>query len=120
MSNAEPEPSRPYHHGDLRAALLEAAAEEIGAVGVAQLSLRARARRAGVSHAAPAHHFGDKTGLLTALAAEGFRILHRHTSPTLGRPDALVRAGEQYVAFALAHPAHFSVMFDPHLLRMSD
>jgi len=110
----------PYHHGDLRAALLEAAAEEIDRVGVAKLSLRELARRAGVSHAAPAHHFGDKTGLLTALATEGFRMLHERTGPTLGRPDALVRAGEQYVEFALEHPAHFSVMFDPHLLRMSD
>ena len=120
MSNPETEPSAAYHHGDLRSALLQAAAEEISAVGVTQLSLRELARRAGVSHAAPAHHFGDKTGLLTALAAEGFRVLHEHTSPVLGRPDALVRAGEKYVAFALAHPAHFAVMFDPHLLRMSD
>jgi AcrR family transcriptional regulator len=120
MRNSAPEPSAAYHHGDLRSALLQAAAEEISTAGVAQLSLRELARRAGVSHAAPAHHFGDKTGLLTALATEGFRVLHEHTSPVLGRPDALVRAGEQYVAFALAHPAHFSVMFDPHLLRMSD
>jgi AcrR family transcriptional regulator len=84
------------------------------------MSLREIARRAGVSHAAPAHHFGDKTGLLTALATDGFRILHERTGATLGEPGALVRAGEQYVAFALEHPAHFSVMFDPHLLRMSD
>jgi AcrR family transcriptional regulator len=111
---------RPYHHGDLRSVLLKAAAQEITRVGVAQLSLRELARRAGVSHAAPAHHFGDKTGLLTALATEGFRILHERTSPVIGHGDALVRAGEQYIAFALAHPAHFSVMFDPHLLRMSD
>jgi AcrR family transcriptional regulator len=109
-----------YHHGDLRSTLLDAAAQEIDRVGVAKLSLRELARRAGVSHAAPAHHFGDKTGLLTVLATEGFRILHELTGPMLGRPDALVRAGEQYVVFALEHPAHFSVMFDPHLLRMSD
>ena len=78
------------------------------------------ARRLGVSHAAPAHHFGDKAGLLTALATEGFRMLHGQTSRVLGRPDALVRVGEGSVVFALAHPAHFAVMFDPHLLRMSD
>jgi AcrR family transcriptional regulator len=120
MPNTGTEPSTAYHHGDLRSALLQAAVQEISTAGVAHLSLRELARRAGVSHAAPAHHFGDKTGLLTALATEGFRILHEHTSPVLGRPDALVRAGEQYVAFALAHPAHFSVMFDPHLLRMGD
>jgi AcrR family transcriptional regulator len=109
-----------YHHGDLRSTLLLAAAAEIDRVGVAKLSLRELARRAGVSHAAPAHHFGDKTGLLTALATEGFHLLHERTRPTLGRPDALVRAGEQYVAFAIEKPAHFSVMFDPHLLRMDD
>jgi AcrR family transcriptional regulator len=120
MPDLDPGPERPYHHGDLRSALLQTAAEEISRVGVAQLSMRELARRAGVSHAAPAHHFGDKTGLLTALATDGFRILHEHTSPTLGRPDALVRAGEQYVAFALLHPAHFAVMFDPQLLRMTD
>jgi AcrR family transcriptional regulator len=120
MPNLDTRPPAAYHHGDLRSALLRAAAEEISTTGVAQLSLRELARRLGVSHAAPAHHFGDKTGLLTALAAEGYRILHEHTSPVLGSPDALVRAGEQYVAFALAHPAHFSVMFDPHLLRTSD
>jgi AcrR family transcriptional regulator len=120
MPNLDTGPPTAYHHGDLRSALLRAAAEEISTTGVAQLSLRELARRVGVSHAAPAHHFGDKTGLLTALAAEGYRILHEHTSPVLGSPDALVRAGEQYVAFALAHPAHFSVMFDPHLLRSGD
>jgi AcrR family transcriptional regulator len=120
MPNSGSEPPTTYHHGDLRAVLLDAAAEEITAAGVAHLSLRELARRAGVSHAAPAHHFGDKTGLLTALATDGFRILHEHTSRVLGRPDALVRGAEQYVAFALAHPAHFLVMFDPHLLRMTD
>ncbi|HEY1832438.1 MAG TPA: TetR/AcrR family transcriptional regulator [Acidimicrobiales bacterium] len=119
MAKAEAKPGT-YHHGDLRAALLRAAVGEITRDGVNNLSMRAVARRAGVSHAAPAHHFGDKTGLLTALAAEGFGILHQMTTPTLGRDDALVRAGEAYVEFALAHPAHFAVMFDPHLLRMDD
>lgn len=114
------ETGAPYHHGDLRSVLLAVAAQEIDRVGVAKMSLRELARRAGVSHAAPAHHFGDKTGLLTALATDGFRILHERTGPTLGEPDALVRAGGQYVAFALEHRAHFSVMFDSHLLRMSD
>ncbi|NRB03591.1 MAG: TetR family transcriptional regulator, partial [Rhodobacteraceae bacterium] len=62
-----------YHHGDLRAALIEAGLQELEATGTEAFSLRKVARRAGVSHAAPAHHFGDVTGLLTALAAEGFR-----------------------------------------------
>jgi AcrR family transcriptional regulator len=115
-----PVPPRPYHHGDLRASLLAAAADEIETVGTAQLSLRALARRAGVSHAAPAHHFGDKRGLFTALAAEGFLMLHRRTRAALGRPDALVVAGERYVAFALDHPAHFHVMWDTSLVDPSD
>jgi AcrR family transcriptional regulator len=109
-----------YHHGDLRRALLDAAAEEIDAVGVSALSLRELARRTGVSHAAPAHHFGDKTGLFTALAAEGFRLLHEQTAPGLQRSDALVQAGIGYLRFAVAHPAHFTVMYQAHLLDLAD
>src|ERR1700722_1957317 len=112
--------TRPYHHGDLRAALLAAGADEIGVTGTAGLSLRALARRAGVSHAAPAHHFGDKRGLFTALAAQGFRMLHTRTSDALSRPDALVTTGQRYVEFALDHPAHFQVMWDTSLLNSLD
>jgi AcrR family transcriptional regulator len=115
-----PRDQRPYHHGNLRESLLAAAAEEILTAGTAGLSLRSLARRAGVSHAAPAHHFGDKRGLFTALAAEGFRMLHHRTRPALGRPDALLAAGKRYVAFALDHPAHFEVMFDIPLLDPMD
>src|SRR5213080_824442 len=68
-------PPRPYHHGDLRRALMRAALDAIVEGGPANLSLRDLARRAGVSHAAPAHHFGDKAGLLTSIAAEGYRRL---------------------------------------------
>ena len=71
----QPEPrraARPYHHGALRAALLAAAEAELAETGIERFSLRSVAKRAGVSHAAPAHHFGDTGGLLTALAAEGF------------------------------------------------
>src|SRR5262252_290185 len=63
--------AQPYHHGNLRAALLEAAEAELEAQGIEAFSLRGVAKRAGVSHAAPAHHFGDANGLLTGLAAEG-------------------------------------------------
>jgi AcrR family transcriptional regulator len=117
-----PPTSTRYHHGDLRRALLSAAAEEIAANGVAALSLRELARRAGVSHAAPAHHFKDKRGVFTALAAEGFALLHAMTTEVLVAEvdDALVRAGECYVEFALEHPAHFAVMFDAALLDYSD
>jgi AcrR family transcriptional regulator len=109
-----------YHHGDLRRALLDAAVEEIEASGVNGLSLRELARRTGVSHAAPAHHFGDKSGLFTALAAEGFRLLHERTSPGLARPDPLVQAGIGYLAFAVAYPAHFTVMYQAQLLDLTD
>jgi AcrR family transcriptional regulator len=101
-----------YHHGDLRRQVLTAAAEAIAEHGVAAVSLRDLARQAGVSHAAPAHHFGNKTGLLTALAAEGFERL----ADELGAADGLREMGVAYVRFALDHPAHFRVMFDSDLL----
>lgn len=109
-----------YHHGNLRAAMLAAAADEVQAVGPARLSLRELARRVGVSHAAPAHHFTDKTGLFTALAAEGFELLHQRTTPELASPGALARTGIRYVEFALEHPGHFAVMFDASLLDDTD
>ena len=107
---------RPYHHGDLRAALLAAAEAELAEVGVEGFSLRKVARRAGVSHAAPAHHFGDVGGLLTALAAEGYRRFlatqGRHEAGAA--PDAvaqMVAAGQGYVAFAMERPALFRLLF---------
>lgn len=106
-----------YHHGDLRRALLAAAVDEINANGPAALSLRELARRTGVSHAAPKHHFGDKAGLLTALAAEGFRLLHRELAAAGGD---LLEVGVAYVRFAVEHPAHFQVMFQPTLYRAGD
>ncbi|MFG2370783.1 TetR/AcrR family transcriptional regulator [Streptomyces sp. NPDC048504] len=107
---------RPYHHGDLRRAILTAALDVIAADGPSALSLRDLARRAGVSHAAPAHHFKDRTGLLTAIAAEGFGLL----AGTIGEAADLKDAGVRYVRFAREHPAHFQVMFAPDLLRASD
>src|SRR5207248_7824414 len=67
--------ARPYHHGDLRAALLEAVAEVVREGGLGQVSLREVARRVPVTHAAAAHHFGNKAGLLTALATQGYSLL---------------------------------------------
>jgi len=67
--------ARPYHHGDLPRVLLDTATQAILEVGPAAVSLRDLARRAGVSHAAPAYHFGDKAGLLTAVAVDGFERL---------------------------------------------
>ncbi|MDQ0378488.1 TetR/AcrR family transcriptional regulator [Amycolatopsis thermophila] len=107
-----------YHHGDLRRAILTAAAEAITEHGATALSLRDVARRAGVSHAAPVHHFGDKAGVLTALAAEGFALL---ADALAARRDAgLVETGVAYVRFAVAHRAHFDVMFRPDLHRPDD
>ncbi|MDL5202030.1 TetR/AcrR family transcriptional regulator [Streptomyces sp. ALI-76-A] len=108
--------SRSYHHGDLRRAILTAALDVIAADGPSALSLRDLARRAGVSHAAPAHHFKDRTGLLTAIAAEGFGLL----AGTVREAADLKDAGVRYVRFARDHPAHFAVMFAPELLRPDD
>ncbi|MEV6527059.1 TetR/AcrR family transcriptional regulator [Longispora sp. NPDC051575] len=103
-----------YHHGDLRRTLLATAAEAIAETGPAALSLRDLARRAGVSHAAPAHHFGDKLGLLTALAIEGYELLAEALTAAGGD---ILDAGVAYIRFAMAHPAHFEVMFHPTLYR---
>lgn len=107
-----------YHHGDLRRTFLAAAADSIAESGVAKLSLRALAKDVGVSNAAPTHHFGDKTGLLTALATEGFDLLAQAT--TSPSAPGLVDRGVAYVQFALDHPSHFAVMFEPALLRADD
>ncbi|MEU9675415.1 MULTISPECIES: TetR/AcrR family transcriptional regulator [Streptomyces] len=110
------ERERTYHHGDLRRAILTAALDVIATEGPAALSLRDLARRAGVSHAAPAHHFKDRTGLLTAVAAEGYELF---ADALAGAPDLRER-GVAYVRFAATHPAHFQVMFQPDLHRADD
>jgi AcrR family transcriptional regulator len=105
-----------YHHGDLRNALVEAAARLMVEQGIANVSLREVARKAGVSHAAPYHHFSDKSGLLAAVAEEGFkrfnsyqiRALRRATNQPIQKLKAL---GHAYVRFAIAHPSFFRIMF---------
>jgi AcrR family transcriptional regulator len=89
-----------YHHGDLRRVLLENAAQVVEAEGPAALSLRAVARRAGVSHGAPARHFADKAALLTAVATEGMRNYHEALT------DALRDAGDTGLARARAAALH--------------
>ncbi|MYS83567.1 TetR/AcrR family transcriptional regulator [Embleya scabrispora] len=112
---------RPYHHGDLRRAVLTAALDVVASDGIGAISLRDLARRAGVSHAAPAHHFGDKTGLLTAIAAEGYGLLADTLAEVApGDLDALRELGVRYVRFALAHRAHFEVMNRPHAVDGTD
>ncbi|MBR1282702.1 WHG domain-containing protein [Bradyrhizobium sp. AUGA SZCCT0177] len=105
----------PYHHGDLREALLQAAERVLERDGLAGLTLRAVAREAGVSHAAPTHHFGDLTGLVSELAAIGFRMFNEAmtaagNSETLPIMKGLASA-KAYVAYAQAHPGMYGVMF---------
>jgi AcrR family transcriptional regulator len=107
-----------YHHGDLRAALLKAAEEIIRDSGLESLTLRACARKAGVSHGAPAHHFGNVTGLLTELAAEGFERLAKAMEPerVKNADDDLEASGLGYIQFAMKWPEHFRVMWRSELL----
>ena len=109
-----PAQDRGYHHGALRAVLIEAAESVIAERGVDRFSLREVARRAGVSPAAPAHHFGDSRGLLTAVAAEAFRRFGDALaeSDPGGLRERRIRAqGLAYVRFALAERAKFDTRF---------
>ncbi|MBO0849819.1 MAG: TetR/AcrR family transcriptional regulator [Pseudonocardia sp.] len=111
---------RRYHHGRLRQAAIEAAVAEVRKVGASGISMREIARRAGVSHAALAYQFGDKAGIFTAIATEGFQMATKAIAPTATGPDGFIRGGAVYVGFALAHPGHFEVMFRPDLYRGDD
>jgi AcrR family transcriptional regulator len=106
-----------YHHGDLKAEILAKAANLVAERGADGISLRELSREAGVSHAAPAHHFTDRRGLFTALAAQGWRLLAE--ALTGARPD-FVDAALAYVRFALDHPGHYAVMFDRSLVNPGD
>ena len=104
-----------YHHGDLRSALLDAAIELIAERGLTGLSLRECARRAGVSHGAPARHFPDKNALVLAIAQQGFEQLAaagvaamQEVADPIERLDAY---GVAYVRFAVEQPVLFRVMF---------
>jgi len=119
-SVATSENGRPYHHGDLRRVLLDEAVASLRESGPAALSLRDLARRAGVSHAAPAHHFGDKRGLLTAVAAEGFRRLSATLGATYKATGDFAEVGVAYVRFAVEQRPYFDVMFRPDLYDPDD
>ncbi len=110
-------PRKTYHHGDLKAAILTHAAELVAERGADGLSLRELARAAGVSHAAPAHHFTDRRGLFTALAAQGWRLLAAALAQS--RPE-FGDAALAYVGFAVEHPGHYEVMFDRSLVNPAD
>ena len=118
-----------YHHGDLRRALLDAAAELLEQRGVEGLTLREVARRAGVSHAATYHHFVDRAALIAALVESGFRqlTLAMQTAAAAvggGVPgstlDRLRAIGVAYVVFATQHPALFRLLCRPELFAASD
>lgn len=105
-----------YHHGDLRAALIAGAEEMLAETGAEGFSLRHLAKRVGVSHSAPAHHFGDAHGLLCALAAAGFRRLlaameAREAGAGPDPASRLLASGLGYVDFAESAPALFQLMF---------
>src|SRR5258707_6820658 len=113
----------PYHHGALRDALLRAAEVVLERDGLAGLTLRAVAREAGVSHAAPTHHFGDLTGLVSELAAIGFRqfnaaMVAAGASATGPSEKAMARA-KAYVGYAQAHPGMYGLMFRTERLDMT-
>jgi AcrR family transcriptional regulator len=113
----------PYHHGALHDALLEAAERVLERDGLSGLTLRAVAREAGVSHAAPTHHFGDLTGLVSELAAIGFRQFNAAmtaagSTGTAPLEKAMARA-KAYVAYAQAHPGMYGLMFRTERLDMT-
>jgi AcrR family transcriptional regulator len=99
---------------------MDSALELVADGGPATVSLREVARRAGVSHAAPTHHFSDKTGLMTALAAEGWAQLADALATTAARTGDFAELGVSYVLFATDHPGYFSIMRRPELVRSDD
>ena len=111
--------ARPYHHGDLRRALLEAALAILRERGPEGLTLRAVARAAGVSQTAPYRHFADRAALVAGVAEDGFRRLFARLWQAVAAPLApdeterarLQRLALEYLRFALEHPAEYRIMF---------
>jgi AcrR family transcriptional regulator len=112
-----------YHHGHLRAALVSAALELLEESGETELSLRAVARRAGVSPAAPYRHYADREALVSAVAAVGYRELAERLAaahPSPSTPEQLASVAIAYVQFALERPALFRIMFGEPCDRDND
>ena len=110
-------PRRPYHHGNLREALLEAAERAVEAAGAGSLTLRELSRGLGVSHASPRRHFIDKQALLDALAQRGFERLGTALARAAkdrgqGFDQRLTQLARAHVRFALRHPALFALMLE--------
>lgn len=112
--------SRPYHHGHLERAAIDGAIDEVETVGVAAVSMRRIARRAGVSHSALAYQFGDKAGIFTAVATEGFVLQADMIGSAATGPAGFMLGGQAYIEFALTHRGYFEVMFRPYLYRSDD
>ncbi len=122
MSKARSEaasPAAPYHHGDLRRALIDAALAMVTEEGEWNFTLREVARRAGVSHAAPYNHFADRCALLAEVAAVGFGSLRDQMEAAARRSrssrQALLGIATAYVRFGVENPAHYRLMFGPDL-----
>jgi len=118
------DPNKPYHHGHLRRALLDAALYVLTEEGLAGLTLRSVARRAGVSEAAPYHHFANKAALVEALVVETLQqlaqVLQEAVQAPAGTPlDRLVATGVAYVRFAIEHRASFQILYRPELRQLS-
>jgi AcrR family transcriptional regulator len=112
-----------YHHGDLRAALLDAALEVLEESGATALSLRAVARRAGVSPAAPYRHYADREALVSAVAAVGYLDLTERLGAAHPAPSTAEQLGDvavAYVRFAIERPALFRIMFSEPCDRDND
>jgi AcrR family transcriptional regulator len=109
-------------NADLRRTVLDASLELIEAEGLGALSMREVARRAGVSHQAPYHHFGDREGILAALAADGFAQLHNDMQKAIASTRSAARrleaVGNAYIEFALKRPGYFKIMFRSELVEM--
>lgn len=118
-SPSRPVSRQPYHHGDLKHALIDTALVMVTEEGTWSFTLREVARRAGVSHAAPYNHFADKTELLAEVAALGFQALGRAMETAARRArtaeQALLRIGIVYVRFGVENPAHYRLMFGAEL-----
>ncbi|MDD4974128.1 MAG: TetR/AcrR family transcriptional regulator [Bacteriovorax sp.] len=108
-----------YRHGNLREAILTTSLQVIEEVGVAGLSIREVAKKAGVTHQAPYRHFSDKEALLAALAQDGFEKMHQQISQSMAKEikpfEKLLKLGLGYFSWASEHPDHFRLMFSQNI-----
>lgn len=116
--------NKSYHHGSLRASLIKTGLELVSEKGISGFTLRGVAKRAGVSTAAPYHHFKNKAELLEAMAAQGWHIMGAEFQTAYAAEDTpvakLIATGVAYITFALEHTAYFRVMSRPDLYCTED